>query len=170
MVEVLTNVYTSQAEVESIYSVAGFDFTTDDRTGAPLTQTILEFVEDATDQINQYAGLRYLETDMVNSRWVRSRASWIAAYRFAQRRGNPAAASLADRFEEIMQELRDVRSEDIDIPRLGTSGNFIPSISNYKIDDRFRERKVRVQTNISSGGIYSEQDVARFFGSQSEFF
>lgn len=158
MVEVLTNVYTSEAEIVNVLSQLGLDFTLDDLVEPTLTQAKLEFIEDATDLINQFAALRYLEADMVNSRWVRSRASWLAAYLFTQRRGNPAPGSVADRHERIMDELRDVREENIDIPRLATRGNFVPSISNYKIDDRFTKRKVRVETEISSGGTYPEQD------------
>lgn len=170
MVETLANVYTTQAEIVNVYSQAGFDFTLDDLSGATLTQAILEFTEDATDIINQHAAIRYEESDMENSRWVRSRASWIAAYLFSQRRGNPTPDPFANRFEMIMDELREVRNDNLDIPRLGTKSNFIPSISNFEIDDRFGVRKIRVQPQISSGGTYSEQDISTLSNIDNDWF
>lgn len=160
MVETLAFTYTSQAEVEKVYSQAGLDFSLDDLAGADLTQGIKEFLEDATDFVNQFAGDRYEEADMNESRWVRSRASWIAAYLFSQRRGNPPPEAFANRFDMIRDELEQVKADNLNIPRLGTKSNFLPSISNYTIDDRHPIRKVRVQTDISSGGLYSEQDVS----------
>lgn len=159
MVETLANTYTTEEEIVNVLSQAGIDFDLDDLSAPLRTQAVKEFIEDATDIINQHAAIRYEETDLANSRWVHSRASWIAAWLFSQRRGNPAPDSLANRYEIILDELREVRNDNLDIPRLATKSNFVPSISNFKIDDRFGVRKIRVQTQISSGGTYSEQDI-----------
>lgn len=163
MVETLAFVYTSEAEIVNVYSQAGLDFSLDDLV-AELAQAKKEFIEDATDFINQYAGDRYDEADMTESRWVRSRASWIAAYFFSQRRGNPPPESFAVQFDRFEKELMQVKDDTLNIPRLGTSSNFIPSISNYEIDDRSSVRKIRVQPEISSGGTYPEQDVSHNHG------
>lgn len=160
-VETLSFVYTSITEIEKIYSSAGADFASDDFTGADLTQLQLEIVEDATDYINQYVLGRYRATDLADSRWVRTRASWIGAYFLSQRRGNPAPEPFFSRKEEIEEELIKVRDQKIMIPRLSNKSDFTPALSNYKIDHRFRKAKIRVQQRTSTGGTSSRQDLDR---------
>lgn len=153
--EVLSEVYTSKAEIESLLSFSGVDVRLDDLGEADMIQTILEIAEEATDVVNEHCLGRYKSTDMVDSRWVHSAATWIACYLLSQRRGNPALFS--DRYQQIITRLEDVQRRRKHIPRLGTREDLTPAVSNVRVDDRFIKAKVRVERSISTGGTYSNQ-------------
>ena len=159
--ETLTEVYTSQDEIERLMSREGVFLQTDDLTGSDLTDYFTEVIADGTDYINQYAGFRYLEADMKNNRWVRSRATWLGAYYLFQRRGQAPPAVLQNRFIEITDELEKVHAEKILIPRLKTSEDLSPAMSNLKVDHSFQVNKVRVKPTISTGTPSGRQHVAR---------
>lgn len=137
------------------------DITIDDVTFLEEdNQMWVELIEEATDFVNQYAIWRYDAEDMVNSRWVRSRATDILAYLLSQRRANPALATYETRFRDIEAELQRVEKGMLKIPRLPISGDLTPAMSNIKIDDRFRTKKARVQQSTSVGGGHPNQDQA----------
>jgi hypothetical protein len=160
-VETLSQVYTTQAEIERIYSNLASSLQIDDVDIDEVSDFWTELTEDATDIINQYAESYYDPTDMVNSRWVRTRASWVGCYLLSQRRGNPSL--FADRFEIIIDELQRVYRGDLIIPRLPTREDMTPAMSNVVIDDRFRVHKIRVHPTISTGGTSGKQDLSPRF-------
>lgn len=159
-VETLTSVYTSQDEIERLVSSEGVNLRISDLTGQNKIDYFTELIAEATDIINQYALIYYLAEDMADNRWVRARATWIALALLCRRRANPPPATVMDRYEEILADLNAVLIGKIQIPRLGTRTENLPALSNLRVDDRFRTRKLRVNPNISSGSISSQQDLS----------
>ena len=166
-VETLTHVYTSQGEIERIaFGETGSPIAVNDiAAGESIEDRAIEvaifwveITEEASDFINEFAEMRYSPVDLVDSRWVRSRAAWIGAYLLSQRRGNPAL--FLDRFDEITDELQRVADGRILIPRLPTRENFAPSMSNLVIHDYFNVHKIRVHPSISVGGAGANQDIS----------
>ena len=157
--ETLAQVYTSKAEMESLISFAGVDLRLDDLGEADMTQVILEIVEEATDVVNEHCLGRYEATDLVDSRWVHSVATWIGCYLLSQRRGNPALFS--ERYEQVITRLEDVQHRRKNIPRVPERANMIPAVSNVRVDDRYMKNKVRVERSISTGGTYTGQHSER---------
>lgn len=158
-IETLAYVYTSQDEIERLISETGVQSRTRDLAGSDNPNYWIELIAEATDTINQWVGDYYDEADMADSRWVRARASWIALTLLCRRRGNPVPASILDRYEEIMEDLRLVRYGLVQIPRLPTRAGLLPTMSNIRIDDRFYSRKIRVNPSISVGPGGGQQDL-----------
>lgn len=157
-VETLASIYTSEEEVTRLFSSLGIELRLDDLMGSDLATYWTEVTCDATDKVNEYCEIYYEPTDMVNNRWVRTRATWICAYLVSQRRGNPA--QFFTRYEEIIGELLAVLEGRLLIPRLPTRADFTPAMSNQVVDDRFALHKLRTYQTISTGGISSRQDLS----------
>lgn len=158
-VETLAYTYTSQSEIERLISTAGVNLRISDLTGADKTSYWTELIADATDIINQYVEWFYDAADLADNRWVRSRATWIALTQLCRRRANPVPKAVLDRYQEILDELRSIKSGEMQIPRLATSVDLLPAMSNLRVDDRFLSRKIRVNPTISVGATSGQQDL-----------
>lgn len=158
-VETLQYVYTSQDEIERLFSVVGVSLRVTDLGGQNRNTYWTEVCSEATDIINQYCNVFYDADDLANSRWVRSRATWIALVLLCRRKGNSPPAGIMNRYNEIMEELNKVLLGIFQIPRVPTTSNMLPSMSNLRVDDRFYTRKLRVNPNISTGGTDGSQDM-----------
>lgn len=158
-VETLTYVYTSQDEIERQLSEIGAQLRLRDLTGSDSADYVVEMTAEATDIVNQYVLGIYDEEDLANSRWVRSRATWIGCRLVCLRRAQPVPKALIERYQEVLEDLKMVRRGEIQIPRLGTSSNMLPAMSNLRVDDRYYSRKIRVNPSISAGGSGGDQDV-----------
>ena len=158
-VETLAYRYTSQDEVERLFSTIGVSLRVADLGGTNRTTYWTEVTEEATDIVNQYVLLYYDADDLANSRWVRYHATWIALVLLCRRRGNQVPQGIMDRYNEIIADLEMVRDGKMQIPRVPTTFNNLPSMSNMRVDDRFYTRKLRVNPNISVGGTDGTQDL-----------
>lgn len=156
MTETLAYTYTSRNEMNRIFSAVAIENRLEDLIDD--AQTVLEIIEEATDWINQYCSMLYEESDLNNSRWVRSRCTWYACYLLSQRAGYPAL--FTDRIEKIESDLKDVFTQQVPIPRLPYRSNMAPAMSNVIVDDRFAVAKIRVHQPISPGGTSGRQDPA----------
>lgn len=161
MPEALQYTYTSQAEIEFAWSSIGVTLRIDDLSGTQLRDFWLDLIAEATDIVNQYCLHYYSESDLNNSRWVRSRCKWIGAYLLSQRRGNPAV--FRERYEEVISDLEKVYNGSISIPRLPTSSDMTPALSNLVVDPTFLHKQLRVHPNISTGGTSARQDLSYRF-------
>jgi hypothetical protein len=159
-VETLTYTYTSQDEISRLISIAGTNLRISDLTSTMKTEYWVELIAEATDVINQYCIWKYDAADMADNRWVRSRATWIALVLLCRRRGNDVPKSVLARYNEIMEELQKVHDYLLEIPRLNTSSENTPSMSNIHVDPRYTSRKIRVNPNISVGSLSAQQDLS----------
>lgn len=157
-VETLSYVYTSEDEITRLISSTGVSLRVSDLTGAEKTTYWVEVTEEATDIINQYC-TNYEASDLADSRWVRSRATWIGLVLLCRRRANPVPGSVMERYNEIMDELRLILAGILQIPRLAVMYESTPSLSNQRVDDRWRSSKLRTNPNISVGAISGDQNL-----------
>ena len=157
----LANVYTSQDEIDRLFSTVGVSLRTDDLESIDLTAYWTELTEEVTETINQYAEMYYAPADLVTSRWVRSRATWLGAHYLSMRRGNPAL--FLARYEDIITDLENVALGNVIIPSLPTRADMTPTMSNLIVDERFVVKKLRVHPVISAGGNDSRQDPAYIY-------
>jgi phage gp36-like protein len=160
--ETLPYVYTTRAEVESIYGIRAVDLRLDDDPESDDVDTTEEsfltyLCEEATDIINQYVLQRYDAVALNESSWVRRRAAWIACYLLSQRRGQ--AKQYVSRYNEIIFDLERIMTGTLIIPRVPTSADFSPAMSNLVIDDRYSQSKIRHERNTSTGGTEGVRNV-----------
>ncbi len=162
MVESIT-AYTSQAEIERIWSVQGAAVHVDDYLGdetppnddATFQAAVWdEIIAEATDEVNFYLAKFYEPGPMALNRWVRTRATWIGCYLLSLRRGDPGYYQTL--YDKAIAQLERV-DETHPVPRLSYNQSFTPSMSNIRIDDRFRVAQQRVMSTISTGGTSSLQ-------------
>lgn len=157
----LSALYTTKEEIVRRYGSVGVKSTVQDLTGTDTTEFWTELTSEASDVINTYCWVYYLPADLEDSRWVRSRATWIGCYLLSIRRGNPGLFKM--RYDEIIDELREVAAGIIQIPELPTRGDFTPAMSNVRVEDGFRSTRVRVDQATSAGGIGSRQDISQLW-------
>ena len=158
MPETIAYLYTTQAEMERLYGRKGLAELINDIGGANIAEWWIEIAADATTTIDAYASQVYNPVDLYTSRWVRTRATWIGCFRASQRKGNPDLFS--QRYDEIIEELEKVRTQELIIPNLPTSSDLTPAMSNVFIDARYEIDKIRVLSSISTGGTSGRQSVA----------
>lgn len=157
MVETLTHVYTSAAEMITLLGEDSKDERYDDLTGTNLTTAETEVFAYGTDIVNQYCAEFYDEVDMVNNLWVRRRATIISVWYLSQREGE--APLYVDLYDRTIAELEKIHKQELRIPRLAFRDDFGPGMTNYTIDDRFSHRKIRVDPSTSVGKRYGDQDL-----------
>jgi len=145
--------YTSRAEMERLYSPRGLEYRAG--TGFDCQTTLNWYIDDASATIDAYAGQIYAKADLATSTWIRVRATWIACYRLSQIEGN--ASQFIGRYDEAMDELRQVKDGLLPVPDLSTSIDVVPSMSNIDHDPRHRYATLRVQPETSTAVNGSRQ-------------
>lgn len=147
MVESLSYTYTSEAEIKRLMTSAGYtEYVTDDQTAADV---LADVINQATDEINVYCCRWYAEVDLANNSYVRRLATYIAAYHLTNRRGEEPRYTTE--YQDGRTFLEKVMSGLLQLPRCPQRADLTPCHSNYVIDDRFQQQKVRVQDSTSSG-------------------
>lgn len=145
--------YCSADDLTTWLSVDGSTGRADDDGSGDLSATesgyIARAIQWATARINFFCLGKIASADLARS-WIANQwCSIIAAYFLSCRRGNPAAASLKDLYEEAMADLKQIQSGEVtlaDAP-LRTAG--WPAWSNVKVDTLRTYKRVRVELPIS---------------------
>lgn len=150
MVEALTYTYTSQAEIERVWGETAVDLRTDDLVST--TTLFTEIVAEATDTINLYLNRRYEASVMSENAWVRRAATWVGCYLLSRRRGNPG--QYYEEYERILALLDQIKHNALDLPRAPVRSDAIPVGTNYTIDERYHQGKVRIQQGTTTGQPY----------------
>lgn len=156
-VETVSYTYTSEAEINRVFSDSAVDLRVDDLTGSELTTFWTEIVIEATDMVNFYCELYYDPVDMQDNRWIRRQATYLGCYLLSIRRGNPE--QYTQQYDRVLADLQLIAEGKRQVPRLPTRGDLTPAMSNMRVDDRFTISKVRVQPSISTGGSSSNQHI-----------
>jgi len=158
----LTYYYTSQAEISRIVSTDAADAFTDDIDDSTSESELWDEIRaEATDMVNYYLAAWYDESDMVANSWIRRQATWLGCFLLSQRRGDPGKYHA--RSEQIIDMLERISTGRKQVPRLPQKADLTPSLSNYRVDDRFYIAKIRVQPTISSGGTSGRQHMDPMF-------
>jgi hypothetical protein len=141
----LTYKYTTQAEMEGLFSTVGVADRLDDNDNgaiaAPETTYLDQIITYATNRLNQYLLQYHTDEDMSTNDWCREKATVIACYLLSRRRGN--AAQFEAEYAEILAYLKGYPNYVGQIPFLPLRHEKGPALSNLVIDDR-RMNKIRV--------------------------
>ena len=163
MVESIEHKYSTQSEMESIMGTeALMNFSDDlgDRTAE--TDVVDNSVIDATDEVNFYLEKHYDPVDMVNNRWVRRTATYLACFFITARKADPGY--YAEKAKELVEKLQAIASRLRQVPRLTFKEDLTPSMSNLRVSDRFITAKIRVLSEISTGGTSGKQHLNPYPG------
>lgn len=138
--------YTSRAEMESIWSTLGVDNRLDDDddglVGSAEEDDLLRVMEEATDEVNGYLGGTYSLVTLGEVRRIRRMASYLACHFLSERRGN--LPSYCQKVEDIRETLQRIRDGKIVLPGVPKAHEFLPGVSNYTVDRRHGHQKLRV--------------------------
>ena len=126
------------------YTSAGMWFRIDGSSG-----TISQAVNVATAWVKRYVQGLYDVTDLANSWSVVTWATIKAAHWICARRSNPIPTSLNNLYLEAMDELAQVRAQQMQIEDIGYRNEMFPSWSNLRLDHRWTIKKMRVETVLS---------------------
>ena len=141
---------TNEDRIQRLYGELGLGNILDDVSSLTEDHVIDQFISDAEQTINVRIGRFFSPSNLANSDWACSRATWIAAYLISKRRGNEHY--FESLYEMALRELDAMATGEIppiaDIPlRTDT----LPSMSNLVVDDRFYSAKLRVKPFVSVG-------------------
>lgn len=144
--------YTTQADIERVLSAAGVTLRADDDDDGIHEGTVVtDCIEEATDDLNTYLLERYLDSDLNGNEWIRRKTTRRAALLLCMRRGNPPPASLAKQWEADKLLFEEIKAQKRNVPRLRNITGRAPVMSNQMVDSRYHRRKLRTQTEISTG-------------------
>jgi phage gp36-like protein len=152
--EALAHTYTDRAAVERLLSAAGVRRRLDDggdgQADAAESAALDDAIADATETVNYYLFSKYLPARLAASPWVWRRATVLAAYALAQRRGNPAPEPLAERAERAVEELEALADGPRVLPGVPLRMTLAPTWSNVRVDPTRNWRVIRVERGRSS--------------------
>lgn len=141
----LTYKYTTQAEIEGLFSTVGVTERLDDNDNGAIAAGELAYLDQlityATNRLNSYLLQYHSDADMSDNDWCREKATVIACYLLSRRRGN--AAQFETEYNEIMSYLKGYANYVGQIPFLPLRHEKGPALSNLVVDDR-RINKIRV--------------------------
>lgn len=146
----LSTVYCELEDLQRFMTTQGVtDWADHDADGMADTDIVEDCINQATEEIDLYARQRYtqavLSTSTLINRWC-----MVMATRFlCHRRGNSPPASVEVEWERISQHLEDISQGKKQLPGMALRDDLRPTMSNLKIDRRFRHSKIRVRPNSS---------------------
>ena len=140
----LQTVYTSQEEIERIYSEDGVYQQLADLID---NEFLIELIERATSKVNQYLGGLYTYENLASSVWIREKATYIACHFLSIRRGNPTLFQY--QYEEALADLQDARDNLVFLDIAQSSG-VRPLGFNVLHDNRFTITPIRIIPATSS--------------------
>ena len=136
----------------------------DVNTTPTKSDTLNDVIDRATDKINDYCYQLYDLRLLANSRWVRIRATAIAAHFLTQRKGEPGRYQQL--YDEAIEELQAVKETRTYIRGLPLITDVRPTASNQVIDDRFISSRARSSQRTSSqqDGYTNQKPDVTFYG------
>lgn len=144
--------YCAREDIDDVLSDEGVGYrATDEANQIEKSGLVTRTIRQASDRVNLYCGERYTAAELATSDYIISATAVIAAYMLSTRRGNPPPPSLEARYKEVFEELGKIQLGQADVPGIVTRGGSVPVLSNLRIDGRYRQSKVRVQPDISTG-------------------
>ena len=153
--------FTSLELIRQIYSVKGYSNLLADLGGnsADEANVVDQAIRDAEETMMVRLGQYFEPGHCVGNRFITSRATWIAAYYVASRRGNEHY--FQEKYEEAMRELDAIAQGQLPPPpEIPLRAQLMPAMTNFTIDENFGVQKNRVRPTISVGGTYPNQHIA----------
>lgn len=140
--------FTSAEEIVRLLSLDGSNQWSDDLTNEDYQDFLTEVISDATLTCMQYLGKLYDAVSLYQSYWVRRRATYIAAYHFTKRRGDPGL--YGEDYQRSILELEQAADGLIQVPDMAYSSGMLAVMQNVVVDMRYLQNKTRVRQSIST--------------------
>lgn len=161
----LSYTYCTADDLEALLSADGSDARIDDDAGGSVSATEEGYrtkaVNWATARVNFFCLSRYAAADLAQSWLVNNWCVICAAYWLAKRRGNPSPGSLAELYDEAVEDMKLVHSGAYEISDIAQRNISWPAWSNVRVDVLYSLRRIRVERPISDQSSPSKhQDVA----------
>lgn len=146
--------YCTRADVEAILSQEGVELRLDDDGSGQVASTELarlttQGINYASSRVNFYCLAKYEASELAKSWLVNEWATIIAARWLCSRRGNSPPESLENLYEQVLEDLKGIRSDEAQIPDIGPRDAAWPAWSNISFDTRYQLRRLRVERPIS---------------------
>lgn len=143
----LLNVYCTEADIQSLLSQDGEVGRLDDWASGSIDSAqrcyLTQAINWASARVNFYCAAKYTTADLATSWIVNQWATVLACDWLSRRRGNPSPFS--DLLEDVMQDMKDIRSGEAQFSDIGLRTAAWPAWSNVRVDTRFPLRKIRVE-------------------------
>lgn len=170
----LTYQYTNRAWLEGLLSAEGVSLRLDDdlsgtESETETTRLTTYAVNIATSRVNLYAAQKYEPIQLANSWEVWHWGTIVGAKWLCGRRGNPVPDSLAEAYEEALDELKELRAGQLVLADIPPRDELWPAWSNIELDQRYWLRKLRVQVPISESQRGYRQQRSRWADRALEF-
>lgn len=151
-----------KSDVEDIWSEEGVEGRFDDGMNGALTAPdnlrIDRFIERASADVASYLKKRYSQADFAGASapsdtpaQVKYWTAVVAAYYAGTRRGLSVAKTLEDQYQFVMATLQKVIDGDLDLSEVNDSFEHLPTVTNFVVDGRYKNAKVRKTFNTSTG-------------------
>lgn len=141
--------YCTQDDLDALLSPQGVTARLDDDDSGQIDGLEIAWlnraIQWATARVNMYCAGRYATADLVNSWIVNNWAVVLACHWLSCRRGNPPPSSMEGLYDETMEDLKAVKSGEVDLPDIGLRTSAWPSWSNVRVDCLYTLRKIRVE-------------------------
>lgn len=149
----LATLFCSEEDLRYVLSEVGVDLRVIDNAGFEAASAveagyITRALTQGTTKVKRYCN-QYDPADLATTWSVNEWASIIAARWLCSRRGNPVPSSLEKMYDETMEELELVKGGTLLIEDIGYRSPAWPTLTNVRVDQRYRLRKVRVESPLS---------------------
>ncbi len=152
-----------KSDVEDIWSEEGVEGRFDDGMNGALTGPdnlrIDRFIVRASNDVAMYLRKRYKLVDFAGSGTppdntpdqVKYWTAVVAAYYCGTRRGLSVSKTLEDQYAQVMKWLVAISEGDMDLAEVNDSFDTTPCVSNFFVDGRYKNAKVRKALSTSTG-------------------
>ncbi len=120
-------VYCAGNDLEGRLSQAGVELRGDDDPA-----TLSEVLDEASSTVDFYLSRLYDPAGYPGNRWVKHATANIGALLLCERRGNPVPASITDKHDRTMAELKLVLAGTVPVPGLTPRRSPVPQLSNHR--------------------------------------
>lgn len=139
----MSTLLTTREEMRRIFGEDAINLRLDDMTDPSDQDNVVEdIISYASETVLSYLLSHYDESAVSASPWVRRRATILACYYLSERRGNPQ--QFVAQAKRVMEDLKLVQENGILIPGVPVRAADVPTVSSYRIDDRYLISKQRV--------------------------
>lgn len=149
----LSYTYTEAADIIALLSTVGEESRLDDSGDGSVSAAELAYLSRiatwATARVNLFVLGKHAASALAESHIANAWTTTIAAYFLCCRRGNPPSGAIKEMYHEVMEDLKAVQKGEITLPDIELRSAAWPAWSNITLADHFRNRKLRVQRQIS---------------------
>lgn len=143
-----TTTYCNRADVDAILSTVGVTAFADDDEDGSLDATELGYVtraiERAANRMNAFLEMRYELSDLSGNDWCRDANAALAAFLLGGRRNNPVSPVLSTENTQFLDDLKEIRDNNMTVPGAFDSNDALPSVTNFRPERSRGQAPVRV--------------------------